>query len=103
MLGQRLAGGEPKDLASQLPPELQESLTEGAERGAAAHAGTSFGEQELISHIATALDTSEQSARADATAVLTTVAEAVTGGQLNHVLSQLPSGYAPLFGHTDLT
>jgi hypothetical protein len=30
--------------------------------------------------------------------VLSTVAAAVSGGELNQVLSQLPSGYAVLFG-----
>lgn len=35
-------------------------------------------------------------------AVLTTLGEAVTGGQLNHVLTQLTPGYAPLFGKPDL-
>lgn len=34
--------------------------------------------------------------------MLTTVGEAVTGGRLNQVLSQLPSSYAGLFGKPDL-
>lgn len=38
----------------------------------------------------------------DASAVLTTVADVIIGGQLNQILSVLPSGYATLFGKPDL-
>jgi hypothetical protein len=34
--------------------------------------------------------------------VLCTVADAVSGGELNDVLTQLPSGYAVLFGKSTL-
>lgn len=34
--------------------------------------------------------------------MLSTVADAVSGGELDQLLSQLPSGYAPLFGKPDL-
>jgi uncharacterized protein (DUF2267 family) len=39
----------------------------------------------------------------DASAVLSTVADAVTGGQLNQVLTQLQPGYATLFGKPELS
>lgn len=35
--------------------------------------------------------------------MLTTVADAVTGGQLNQVLTQLPASYAELFGKPELS
>lgn len=101
-LGQRLAGGEPKDLAAQLPPELQEPLLQGVERDAAEQ-GAAIGEQEFIGRVAQALGgASEETARWDASAVLTTVAEAVSGGELNQILTQLPPAYAPLFGKPEL-
>jgi uncharacterized protein (DUF2267 family) len=45
----------------------------------------------------------ESTARWDASAVLSTVADAVSGGELNDVLTQLPSGYAVLFGKSALS
>lgn len=35
--------------------------------------------------------------------MLSTVAEAVSGGELNQVLGQLPSGYAVFFGKPGLS
>ncbi|TFV87108.1 DUF2267 domain-containing protein [Blastococcus sp. CT_GayMR20] len=96
LLGQRLVGGEAKDLAAQLPPELQPPLLDAdgpAER---------FGVTEFLSRAAEALGTSEEAAKWDVSAVLTTVGEAVTGGQLNQILTQLQPGYAELFGKPDL-
>lgn len=95
VLGERLAGGEPKDLAAQLPEELQDSLLEVP--GAAA-----FGVEEFLRRVAERLPATNETARWDASAVLSTVADAVSGGQLNQVLSQLPSGYAELFGKPEL-
>ncbi|MFI9254961.1 hypothetical protein [Streptomyces sp. NPDC053069] len=34
--------------------------------------------------------------------ILTTLAGAVSGGELNQIISQLPSGYAVPFGKADL-
>lgn len=34
--------------------------------------------------------------------MLSSLAGAVSGGELNQIISQLPSGYATLFGRTDL-
>ena len=59
--------------------------------------------EQFIDQLAKSLGTSREIARWDASAVLTTVAEAITGGQLNQVLSQLQSGYAELFGKPELT
>ena len=96
LLGQRLAGGESKDLAAQLPLELQAPLLDADDSAAG------IGVQEFLSLAARALGSSDEAARWDVSAVLTTVADAVTGGQLNQVLTQLQPGYAPLFGKPEL-
>jgi uncharacterized protein (DUF2267 family) len=59
--------------------------------------------REFIAHIAQATGDDEASAEVHAHAVLSTLAEQVTGGEENKLLSQLPSGYAYLFGHPELT
>lgn len=96
LLGERLAGGESKDLAAQLPPELQQPLLD------ATPSGEGFGVEQFLSRAAERLGTSPETAKWDASAVLTTVAEAVTGGQVNQLLTQLQPGYAELFGHAEL-
>ncbi len=65
-------------------------------------AGDSFGVDEFVRCLADRMSTTEEAARWDASAVLTTVAEAVSGGEVNQVLTQLQSGYAELFGKPDL-
>lgn len=96
LLGERLAGGEGKDLAAQLPPELKPPL-EGA-----VSSGQGFGVEEFLSRAAVALGASEETARWDVSAVLSTVAEAVSGGEVNQILTQLQPAYATLFGKPDL-
>ncbi|MFG2056186.1 DUF2267 domain-containing protein [Micromonospora sp. NPDC048930] len=96
-LAARLDPGEVKDLASQLPAEAAAMLTRQAgpvER---------FGVQEFLRRVAAANPASERTAEWDASAVLSTVADAVSGGEINDVLTQLPSGYAVLFGKPNLT
>lgn len=95
-LGSRLAGGERGNLAAQLPDDLGSAVTDSppvAER---------YGVEEFCRRIARALGTGEQTARWDASAVLSTVSQSVSGGELNDVLSQLPAGFAELFGKPDL-
>jgi uncharacterized protein (DUF2267 family) len=58
-----------------------------------------FGVEEFIRRVPGA---SGQTATWDASAVLSTLAETISGGQLNQVLTQLPSGYATLFGKPEL-
>lgn len=95
LLSQRLVDGERKDLAAQLPAELQEAVLTAAPQEA-------FGVEEFLRRVAHQLSATEETARWDASAVLTTLAEAVSGGELNQMLTQLPAGYAPLFGKPDL-
>jgi uncharacterized protein (DUF2267 family) len=96
VLGQRLGADEAEDLAAQLPGDLGDSLL--AEAGPP----KTWGRSEFLRELADALSADEDAAESAATAVLTTVAEAVTGGELNDVISRLPSGYAELFGIPEL-
>lgn len=108
LLGRRLAGGEAKDLAAQLPPEVQQPLlavrAEAGESSADERsAGDGFGVEEFLTRAASELDATAETAKWDTSAVLTTVAEAITGGELNQVLTQLQPGYAELFGKPELS
>jgi uncharacterized protein (DUF2267 family) len=97
VLGQRLDEGEAKDLAAQLPQPAQSPLL------AMAGPAESFGVEEFLRRVAATTGGTPESARWDASAVLTTIAEAISGGELNDVLTQLPAGYAVLFGKPDLS
>lgn len=98
VLASRLTPGEAGDLAAQLPGELPRVLT--APRNGAAER---FGVDEFCRRVAERVGGSPPTAEWDASAVLSTIADSVSGGELNHVLSQLPSGYAPLFGKAELS
>lgn len=93
LLGQRLAGGEPVDLASQLPDGLKESLTR--------HTGAAetFDVDEFLRRLAQreGAGVGPEQAREHARVVLSTLGRFVSGGELDDVRSQLPAGYAPLF------
>lgn len=96
ILAERLGGGEAKDVASQLPEGLQDVMA------CADAPGHGFGVEEFLRRVAAAVNTSTETAKWDASAVLTTLAEAITGGQLNQALTQLQPGYAVLFGKPEL-
>lgn len=96
VLGERLAGNEPRDLAAQLPAGIGEMVAVGVDSQA------SFGVDEFLRRIAEALNGTPETAKWDASAVLCTVADAVTGGQLNQLITQLQPGYAMLFGKPEL-
>lgn len=93
-LGQRLAGREPRDLASQLPTELQDPLlrhTDASEIGddlddflrrVAEREGRGCSPEQALEH---------------SRAVLGTVASFVSEGEIQDLRSQLPAGYASLF------
>ena len=97
VLAQRISPGEVDDLASQLPGSLGKTLSEAKPQQA-----ESFGIEEFSRRVAERTGARPRTAQWDASAVLTTVADAVTGGELNQILSQLPSSYAVLFGKADL-
>lgn len=93
LLGQRLAGGEPADLAAQLPEELKEPLTRhtgGAEE---------FDVDEFLRRLAQreGHGVSPEQARDHASVVLNTISSFVSRGEVSNVWSQLPAGYTLLF------
>ena len=92
-LAERLAGGEPHDLASQLPPELAEYLRyEGEETS------DPFSLDEFFERV-TQRDEGVDQPRAvyHARVVMEVLGDAVTQGEMDHVRSQLPEEYEPLF------
>ncbi|MDG9710744.1 DUF2267 domain-containing protein [Streptomyces sp. DH10] len=97
VLAQRISPGEVDVLASQLPGPLGQTLT-----AAKPQQAESFGIEEFYRRVAEGVGARPRTAEWDAGAVLTALADAVSGGELNQILSQLPSGYAVLFGRADL-
>lgn len=98
VLAHRITPGEAKDLASQLAAPLKEALEINGEPRA-----ESYGVQEFCRRVAERTGGYSRTAQWDASAVLSTVADAVSPGELNQIISQLPSGYAVLFGKPDLS
>lgn len=87
-LGERISGGEAQDLASQLPKDLQSALTPSDELA------EGFDLDEFVRRVKARAGTDDQDeARDGARAVFLTLGEAVTGGELRHVLSQLPEEF----------
>jgi uncharacterized protein (DUF2267 family) len=91
-LADRISGGEAQDLASQLPSRLQADLRPAREEAEA------FGVDEFVRRVAQRGDVGPEEARTGAVAVLTTVREAVTPGEFDDVVSQLPQEYRELVG-----
>ncbi|MGK5740830.1 DUF2267 domain-containing protein [Micromonospora sp. URMC 103] len=88
-LAERLTGGEVLDLAAQLPRPLQAVLkpsprTESADR---------FGAAEFVARVGQRASVDENAARDAARAVFTTLREAVTAGEFDDVVTQLPRDY----------
>jgi uncharacterized protein (DUF2267 family) len=90
VLRQRLAGGEPKDLASQLPPEIGRYL-----RGAEAAEG--FDLEEFFKRVSEKESAELPEAIHHARAVISVLKEAVTPGEMEDIRAQLPDGFGPLF------
>ncbi|WP_344277505.1 DUF2267 domain-containing protein [Actinomadura napierensis] len=97
VLRDRLTEEGADHLAAQLPEPLDELMRD--RHGQA----ESYGSAEFCRRVAGMTGATERTAEWDADAVLSTVAGTVSGGELNHLLSQLPSGYAPFFGKNDLS
>jgi uncharacterized protein (DUF2267 family) len=92
VLAERLGADEAADVAAQLPADLRDPMTSGI--GPA----EPFGPDEFLSRVARALDASTETAKWDAGAVLSTLADALTGDQLQRLMTTLGPGYAILFG-----
>jgi uncharacterized protein (DUF2267 family) len=90
-LSERLTGGEASDLAAQLPAQLQAPLERSAEEA------EGFSLEEFYRRIAEREGADVDTARTDASAVMTVVGMAVTPGQLDHLRSQLPAEFNVLF------
>jgi uncharacterized protein (DUF2267 family) len=96
-LAERLQPDEARQLGAQLPAELGDFLS------VAAGGGLREGVTEFLRKVSDGTGATERTAEWDASAVLSTIADAVSGGELNDVLTQLPSGYAPLFGRPQVS
>lgn len=96
VLARRLDPSEVEDLAARLPERAGGALRSGQ--------GTPepFGAQEFLERIALVTGADEQTAEWDASAVLSTVSEAVPDGEIEDMLTGLPSRYAVLFGRPAL-
>ena len=93
VLGQRLAGGETKDLAAQLPPSLAQALPpEGA--------GERFGVTDFYERVADAEpgECSVEEGRRHARAVMAAVRTSITDQEFEQIAAQLPSDYDDLLG-----
>ena len=90
-LGERLAGGETKDLAAQLPPPLDQALPEQG-------AGERFGIDEFYQRVAAYEGSDPQHARQHARAVVAALKASVTGGEIDQIAGQLPQEYDDLLG-----
>lgn len=93
VLGQRLAGGETKDLASQLPPDFAADLPgEGH--------GERFGVREFYARVAQyeSPELTPEEGRRHARAVAAAIRSSVTGREFDHIAGQLPGEYDDLLG-----
>jgi uncharacterized protein (DUF2267 family) len=91
-LAERISGGEAEDLAAQLPKELKPHL-EGVEEEA-----ESFDVDVFVARVAERTGTDPDQALAHVGAVFATLREAVDGGELDDIASQLPDGLRDLLG-----
>jgi uncharacterized protein (DUF2267 family) len=92
-LGERLSGGEAKDLASQLPREIGYYLF----RGAIMFRAERFGFREFVDRVAFRESADAPRAAFHARVVMEVVGEAISLGELEDVAGQLPGDFAPLF------
>ena len=91
-LSERLAGGEVKDLASQLPYEIGVFLEQPM-----AGAGEPFGLDEFFWRIGQRAGLDLQEAALEARVVIGVLSEAVTMGEIENVRAQLPEDIRQLF------
>jgi uncharacterized protein (DUF2267 family) len=90
-LAERITGGEALDLAAQLPMPLASLLDKSTE------AVDRFGADEFVRRVEERAAIDEQTARNGIRVVLVTLREAVTGGEFDEVMSQLPDEFEDLF------
>jgi uncharacterized protein (DUF2267 family) len=91
-LRERLAGGEPKDLAAQLTDSIAKYLeAPGREEP------DRFSLEEFYKRVQQRADIDHETAVFQARAVMSVLRDAVTAGEISDVCAQLPAEYAPLF------
>ncbi|WP_422733561.1 DUF2267 domain-containing protein [Micromonospora sp. WMMD558] len=88
-LAERLTGGEVLDLAVQLPRPLQLVLKPGPDNESAQRVGAA----EFVTRVAARAHVDESTARDAVRAVFTTLREAISGGEFDDVVVQLPRDY----------
>jgi len=91
-LAERLAGGEAKDLAAQLPPELAEHLRSGWSA-----MGERFSLEEFFRRVSQREGADLPEAVFHARAVIEVLSEAVSRGEMDDVRAQLPAEFNRLF------
>jgi uncharacterized protein (DUF2267 family) len=89
-LAERLTPDEARQLAAQLPKEIQHFLTDVNRR-------KTFGLDEFYEKVAQRESYDDPEIIDHARAVISVVAETVSSGEMEDVLAQLPSEYLPLF------
>lgn len=94
VLAERLEAGEAADLASQLPEDLAQAV------GRPTGSGEPFSVRDFVERVADRESIAPNDADKRVRAVFATLQEAVTGGQLEDVLSQLPTDYLELMSGT---
>ncbi|GAA2734381.1 DUF2267 domain-containing protein [Streptomyces nogalater] len=92
VLATEITPQEADDLAARLPAPLDDALHTHPDRP------EDLGREEFLRRVAERTGARPRTAEWDAGAVLSTVADAVPGADVDHLLSRLPAGYAELFG-----
>lgn len=91
-LAERLAGGEAKDLSSQLPPEIGVYLQQPF-----AGAGEPFSLDEFFRRVGDREGVSLADATYHARIIIALISEVVTMGEIENVRAQLPAEFRQLF------
>jgi uncharacterized protein (DUF2267 family) len=89
-LGERLTDREAADLAAQLPPAIGRFLT-------VVDTNKDFGLDEFFEHVSRRESIGQPISREHARAVISVLEEAVSPGELQDVLAELPEEYETLF------
>lgn len=102
VLGSRLTEPEAEDLAAQLPEAFGAALTWQSDTEPEPFGVDAFVER-VGDHEAddSRIDDADIDAEAHAMAVMSVLADAVTGGELADIRAQLPGGYERLFNPTE--
>jgi uncharacterized protein (DUF2267 family) len=90
VLGERIFGGEAKDIASQLPTELKSYLQQGKTK-------ESFDLNEFFRRVCEREGVELPDAVHHARAVISVLCDAVSPGEINDILAQLTEDYDDLF------